>query len=212
METIHILLLLGLGIVFIVVIVAMRKKESSSAAKPQERPVDLSSLTIKDARARDIVTIHGAGADFEDLTFRVDEVHRYEWGNDSWYELEGQSPKGRVFLEWADDGGLEVSLTDPGKSLRIQELGLSEEQLAQFDEEQSAANGIEFEGVPFHYESSHEVGFFEQGQGEGEGFYLWNFTSGDGKRTLAVEKWEGEAFEASFASKIDPADVQILRG
>ena len=74
METIHILLLLGLGIVFIVVIVAMRKKESSSAAKPQERPVDLSSLTIKDARARDIVTIHGAGADFEDLTINAGKL------------------------------------------------------------------------------------------------------------------------------------------
>ena len=210
MEWIHVVLLLGLGAALLFVLVMMFKGKPKPQTQ-EEVPVDLSSLTVRDARVGDIVNIFGAGADFEDLSFRVDEVHRYEWGSESWKELEGASAGGRVFLEWSDDDGLEVVLTPPGNSLRIQQLGLSEEELIRFDEEQAASNTVTHEGVTFHYVSSHETGFFEGGRGEGEGFYLWNFESDDGKRVLSIEKWEGEAFEASISTVIDPTDLQILR-
>ncbi len=114
-------------------------------------------------------------------------------------------------LEWIDDDGLYVSLTRPGSTVRIQTLGLSEEDLARFDGEQSAANTIEHDGKTYHYETSHETGFFEDGRGDSEGFYLWSFDAEDGKSSIGIEKWEGEAFEAHVCPYVDPTDVTIYR-
>ena len=158
-----------------------------------------------------MVAIQNASRDYEDVTFTVEKIHRYEWGDESRYELVGSAPGGQVSLEWIEDERLYISLTLPRSSCRIQQLGITEDDLGRMDEEQSAANTVEHDGKTYHYESSHEVGYFEDGRGEGEGFYLWNFESDDEKNSISIEKWEGEAFQASVSSYALEGDVVVYR-
>ncbi|MEM7260361.1 MAG: DUF4178 domain-containing protein [Planctomycetota bacterium] len=210
---VHWLLLIGLAVVLFVVIRKLRggaEKDSSPAPV-----VDLTELTVADARRGDMVTVRHAAPDYEDLEFKVQHIHRYESGGSKWHELAGKSPHGEVALEWEHDDGLQVGLSF-AKTHRIEELTsngtpLTEDHLVRFDEEQSSANTVEFEGDPYHFASSGEIGFFEDGQGDGEGFYSWEFEADDGKSSLSIEKWEGEAFAAQRSATIDPDDVQIYR-
>ncbi len=206
------LAVLGIGLIFVV-----RAMMGGGKKSPATAPlVDLASLTIRDAKRGDMVTVKNAAPDYEDLTFKLDKIHRYEWGSEQWFELAGKSPHGQVALEWRDDDGLKVGLSS-GKSHRIESVTsqgepLTEDVLARFDEEQSSANTIDFDGNTFSYDTSHEVGFFDDGAGEGEGFYAWDFEDDRGKTSLSIEKWEGEAFEVIPVTVIDPADVLIFRG
>lgn len=205
--TIALLIVLGL----MLGIVLWMRSRSSSGSKSAAAPVDLASLSIRDARRGDMVTVRAAAPDFDDLTFEVEQIHRYESGSEKWYELQGRSPHGLVCLEWYEDDGLEISLVLGKSNHRIEALGLTEDDLVRMDDEQSSSNSVEHEGTKFHYEASGEIGFFEDGRGEGEGFYCWEFSSPDGKRGLCIEKWEGEAFEALFSTSIAPSDVTLYR-
>ena len=162
-----------------------------------------------------LVRVLNASPDYEDLTFQVERIHRYEWGREKWYELAGRSPHGEIALEFQEDDGLSIYLA-LGKSHRIEEVQtqgatLTEDDLVRFDEERSSGNTVQFDDRAFRYEASHEVGFFEDGVGEGEGFYVWDFEGDDGKKSLSIEKWEGEAFEVFLTDIVDPSDVQVFR-
>ncbi len=205
----NLVLLAALIIALVLVLRALAKKKDSEL--PESAPVDLSSLTIREARRGDIVTIRHASPDYEDLNVTVEKIHRYESGGDRWQELEGRTPHGRASIEWEDDDGLQVSLAMLDKTHRIEAAGLTEDELVRFDEEQSSSNQVEFDGVTYFFESSYEVGFFEDGRGQGEGYYSWNFESDDGRHFLTVEKWEGEAFEMLTSTAIRPEDIQVFR-
>jgi hypothetical protein len=203
------LIVLGIALVAVPFLVLARRPRRSSTAPPP--PPDLGSLTIREARRGDLITIRGAGRDFEDLSFKVERIHRYEFGSNHWYELVGQSPEGPISLEWEDDGELILSLTPPGRTLRLPELELTEQDLIRMDEEQSAANTITHGETVYRYEESHETGYFEDEREPGEGFHMWCFEAEDGRSSLTIATWAGEAFEVMISDRVAPDDVTVYR-
>lgn len=202
-------LLLGLGVVAFF----MFKQAFGGGYQKGDRQLpekNLAHLTVKDARVGDVISIAGAGDDFEDLSFDVERRNRYESGGEAWYELAGRYKGRHVYLEWYDDDMLECVL-NRGKELFLDELGISEDDLARFDAEQTRSNFVEYEGQKFRYDGSHEIGYFKDGRGDGEGFYNWDFVSEDKSLIISVEKWEGDPFEVSLNEKLNPDKITVFR-
>jgi hypothetical protein len=203
------LILVALGIVLVVLMVMIfKRKEAGPPPIPQR---DLASLRVTDARMGDSISVLAAGDDFEDLDFVVDRKNRYESGNEEWFELSGMYKGRRVFVEYYEDDEVEVSVNLGREKPLLSDLGLTENDLIRMDEERSTSNGFEYDGQPWRYVSSQEVGYFKDGRGDGEGYYCWDFRSEDGKREIFVEKWEGEPFEGGIAGIVNPNDVKVYR-
>jgi hypothetical protein len=182
---------------------------SSAPAAPKQ---DLASLTVADARVGDNISIPGAGDNFSDLDFTVDHSNRYEVGEKKWFDLSGKHTERRVIVEvHNEDDELDVRGFLDGRKLSLEDLGVSEDDLAQMDQRQNTADNFEFDGKNWYYRLSKEVGVFHDGQTQGAGFYGWEFSEEGGQRYLAIRKREGEPFSASMAVKLNPADIAVYR-
>ncbi len=198
-----------LGALLILVLMQIFKKQPG----PQKAPVqDLSNLTIRDAQPGDAVSVAGAGDDFSDLEFTVDRRTRYTSGQRQWYEVSGMYRNRRVALEVYDDDQLEVhAVTNPHR-ITLDELDVSEEDLAEMDERQNTADSFEYDGKVWMYRLSREASMYRDGAGQAFGFYLWQFQEQGGNRFLSVRKAEGEPFAATVAVRVEPGDISVYRG
>jgi hypothetical protein len=176
---------------------------------PQE---DLANLKVTDALIKDTLSVTGAAEDFSDVDFTVDRCDRYEAGSRRWTELSGTWRDRRVLLEVHNDETVEVLGNFDGRRITLDELGLSEDDMAQLDARQNAADFVDFEGKFWLYRLSREMGVFSDNAGTGRGFYGWQFHEQDGKRYLSVRKFEGEPFTACIWVKVEPTDVTVFRG
>ena len=198
-----------LGIILIILIVMIFKKVKKSPPPPPQ--MDLSSLSITDARLSDSISVAGQGDDYDDLDFVVDRKNRYESGDEKWYELSGKYKGRRVYVEYDEGDELEVTVNLARTSLTLSDLGLNEDDLTRMDEEQSTSNGLEYNGERWQYMLSQKIGYFQDDRGEGEGYYSWSFQNQDGRRVLFIDKWEGKPFEGGLAEVVDQNDVTVYR-
>jgi len=211
--TVTLLVVLGALIFMVLKRLFERPAESApSSAAPAAPQPDLASLTVADARIGDNISIPGAGDNFSDVEFTVDHSNRYEAGERQWFDVSGKHGERRVVLEVRDeDDELEVRGFLDGRKLSLEDLGLSEDDLAQMDQRQNTADNFEFDGKNWYYRLSKEMGVFHDGQTQGAGFYGWEFIEETGQRYLAIRKREGEPFTASVAVKLNPADIAVFR-
>jgi hypothetical protein len=179
--------------------------------KPAPQP-DLASLTVTDARMGDVLSVLGAGDDFSDVDFTVDRCDSYEAGSRQWKALSGTWRNRRVFLEIHNEETVLVLGNFDGRTITLDEIGLSEADMAELDSRQNATDFVDFESKFWLYRFSREMGVFSQGHDTGRGFYAWQFQEQDGKRFLAVRKFQGEPFTANIWIKVEPADVTVFRG
>ncbi|MFN7996626.1 MAG: DUF4178 domain-containing protein [Bryobacteraceae bacterium] len=215
MGPITLTLVLILGVLLIIVLKKLFQRpaatENRGGAPAAPKP-DLASLSISDARPGDVVSVPGAGDNFSDLDFTVERRNRYEAGEKKWFELTGKYRERHAALEVRDeDDELDVRGSLDGKKLSLEDLGLSEDDLAQMDERQNTADNFEFDGKNWYYRMSKEMGVFREGQTQGTGFYGWEFIEETGQRYLSIRKREGEPFSASVAVKLNPADITVYR-
>jgi len=179
------------------------------AARPQE---DLANLRISDARVGDTLSVAGAAPDFSDIDLTVDRADQYEAGSRRWTELSGEWRGHRVYLEVHNEDAVDVLGNFDGRRITLDELGLSEDDLAQLDQRQNAADFLDYDGKFWLYRFSREMGVFSGGNGTGRGFYGWQFQEQGGSRFLSIRKFEGEPFIASIWIKIEPSDITLFRG
>ncbi len=184
---------------------AMRRKDKAAALPPQ---ASLAEFTIKDAARGDSLILSGASESYEDISLTVDRRNRYESGGDQWYELSGLWGGKRIFVEWSEDDELEIAIQRQS-DLHLEEIGVSEDDLARMDEAGSRSNSVDFQGRRWHYRESAEAGYFKDDGLEGEGFYYWKFESDD--LQLFIEKYEGDPFEVGISEKISPGRVKVFR-
>jgi len=210
MGPITLTLVVILGVLLIIVLKKLFEKPVAPAAPAAPKP-DLASLTIADARVGDTLSVAGAGDNFSDLDFTVDRRSRYEAGERQWFDLSGMYGERRIALEVRNDDELEVRGFVDGRKLSLEDLGLSEDDLAQMDERQNTADNFEFDGKAWYYRLSKEMGVFRDGQVQGTGFYGWEFIEEGGQRFLSIHKREGEPFTAGVAVKLNPADITVFR-
>ena len=212
MGPITVTLLIILGALLFMILKKLFERPSAPAAATSPKQ-DLASLTVADARVGDNISISGAGDNFSDLDFTVDHGNRYEAGEKQWFDVSGKHGERRVALEVRDaDDELDVRGFLDGRKLSLEDLGVSEDDLAEMDKRQNTADNFEFDGKNWYYRLSKEVGAFHDGQTQGAGFYAWEFIEETGQRYLAIRKREGEPFSASLAVKLNPADIAVFRG
>ncbi len=205
--TLTVVIILG-----VLLIIVLRKLfERPAPVAPSAPKPDLASMTIADARVGDSVSVSGAGENFADLDFTVDRRDQYEAGDKKWFDVSGMYRDHRIALEVRNEDELEVRGFLNGMKLSLEDIGLSEDDLAQMDERQNTADNFEFDGKNWYYRMSKEMGVFRDGQPEGAGFYGWEFIEEGGQRFLSVRKREGEPFTAGVAVKLNPADVTVFR-
>jgi hypothetical protein len=173
---------------------------------------DLAHLKITDAKPGDTLSISGAGEEFADLDFTVDRRAMVEFAEKRWVELSGLYRDRRVFLEVHNDDEVQVFGSFDGKHLTLDEIGLSEQDMADLDARQNPADNFEFEGKVWLYRWSREIGVFPDNQMEGQGCYAWRFQEENGTRYLTVRKSEGQPFEGVVSQKVDPGDITVYRG
>jgi hypothetical protein len=205
-----------LGVLLIVVLALMwraprRPAQPDPVASPAAGTQPAGKTDLWNARHGDVISIHAAADDYSDVDFSVDRRSAYSYGNRRWLDLSGEFRGQRVYLEVEPGAAGEVMGLLDGRKLTLADIGSTEPQLADFDTKQNSWLYLEFDGKRWQYESSREIGYFENEQGPGEGLYRWIFREKDGTRLLCVEKWEGEPFDVRIARRINPDDVSIYR-
>ena len=213
MITTIVLVILGIALVFVLktMFSTPGKPKPIAAAPAAAQLPDALDLDAWDAKKGDVVSINGAAADFSDVDFPVDRRSAYEANNRRWIDLSGLYRGQRVYLEiYRYPTPDYVAIVDPRK-LTIADIALTEEQLADMDTRQDPSAFVVFEGKQWHYESSREIGYFENETGAGEGLYRWLFAEPNGSGLICVEKWEGEPFEVRLARHFNKRDITVYR-
>ncbi len=202
-----------LAVVLVTVLRAMfRAPAAAPASPPAAIPLPVSrplETDVWDARKGDVISINGAAEDFSDVDFPVDRRGAYEARHHRWVDLSGEFRGRRVYLEVYRHPAADVIGILDGRKLGIGDVGVTEQDLASLDQRQDPSASITFEGQPWHYESSREIGYFENETGAGEGLYRWLFREPAGPRLLCIEKWEGEPFDVRIARRLKPEDIQV---
>lgn len=199
--------LVVLGLLLGIVLMQLFKKQTPAA------PVaDLANLKVTDARAGDAISISGAGENYADLDFTADRLTRYDAGARHWFEVSGPYLERRAALRVGGDDEVEVHLHSDPRKLTIEDLALSEEDLAEMDERQNTADSFEFDGKVWLYRLSREGSAARSDQAVPAGFYCWEFQEQAGKGLVSVRKSEGEPFAVTRYLGIAPSDVTIYRG
>ena len=200
-----------LGALLLIVLMKLFN-HSEEVAAPRAKAPDLANLKVTDARVGDMISVSGAGDDLSDLDFTADRCAWYEAGPRRWFELSGGYRERRVALRVATGDDVEAAIeTDPRK-LTIEDLGVSEDDLAQMDERQNTADFFEFDGKTWLYRLSREVQVRRSDEAAVAGFYYWEFQEQGGKGLLGLRKAESEPFTVTLATTIYPGDVTVYRG
>jgi hypothetical protein len=200
-----------LGALLLIVLMKLFNHQEELAT-PRAPAPDLAHLKVTDARVGDMISVSGAGDDLSDLDFTADRCAWYEAGPRRWSELSGGYRERRVALRVATGDDVEAAVeTDPRK-LTIEDLGVSEDDLAQMDERQNTADFFEFDGKTWLYRLSREVQVRRSDEAAVAGFYYWEFQEQGGKGLLGIRKAESEPFVVTLATTIYPGDVTVYRG
>ena len=200
-----------LGVLLVVVLMNIFKRHSDPEPARAAQP-DLSNLKPTDARTGDVVSIAGAGDNMSDLDFTADRTTTFEAGSRAWTEISGAYRERRVSLRVSVEDEVETAIHSDPRKLTIEDLGLSEDDLAQMDERQNTGDSFEFDNRTWLYRLSREAQSRRDDQQQRPvGFYYWEFREHEGKGLLTVRKPEGEPFGVTLYEGIPASDVTIYR-
>jgi hypothetical protein len=202
------------GVLFaLLVVVLMQLFKKPQAPAPQAAPVeDLANLKPDQARAGDVISIAGAGDGMTDLDFNSDRCTWFQAGTHNWFELSGPYRERRVAMRVDTSGDRSVCIDTDVRPPTLEDLGLSEEDLAQMDERQNTGDSFDFDGKVWMYRMSREVQSTRSDQPQPTGFYCWEFQEQSGPGFIAIRKEQAEPFAVTRYRGIPAADVTIYRG
>ena len=200
---------LFLGVLLAVVLMNLFKHHPQPAnTTPQP---DLANLRPTDARAGDVVSISGAGDNMTDLDLTLDRYSSVRAGSRTWSEVSGLYHERRVVMRVENEEDVEVWLHNDSRKISLEDLGLSESDLAEMDERQNPADNFGFDNADWDWRQSAEGTSTRSDQSMSQGFYYWEFREQNGSRLLAVRKPQGEPFTVSVFQQIPASDVTIYR-
>ena len=180
-----------------------KRRPSDSESSPDE--------TIGSVRVGDVVVISGFSPTSEDAYVITEKVNRYESPVGKWYDLVGSDGDRRMTIEWSDDDDLSIFVSMQEAPKGLSGIGLTEDELARMDTEQSIDSYVDHEDERYFYSNSYEVLRFEDRGDESEGFYLWEFFTRERQKTVSVVKWEGMPFEVYTSEALSPERVSVYK-
>jgi len=203
-----------LGSLLAVVLMQLFRKPAgpgSGRDAPQPDPPDLANLKVADARAGDVLSISGAGDAMTDLDFTADRLTHVEAGARRWFELSGPYRERRVALRVSGDEEVEVALHSDPRKIALEDLGLTEDDLAQMDERQNTSDSFEYDAKVWLYRLSREARSWRDDGQRPTGFYHWEYQQENGSGLLSVHKAEGEPFAVTLYALIPASNVTVYR-
>jgi hypothetical protein len=198
-----------LSAALLVVLMKLFEKPKPQLSGPVE---DLANLKPQDARVGDVISIAGAGDNMTDLDFNSDRSYWFQAGSRRWFDLTGPYHERRVALRVETGEDVSVALANDPKKITLEDLGLSEDDLAQMDERQNTADYFEFDNRNWMYVLSREATVTRSDQPQPMGFYCWIFREQDGNGLIMIRKEQSEPFAVTRYNGIPAGDVTIYRG
>ena len=184
------IILLGVLVVIVVIwALFLRKKTPDSNQSPP---------TLDDVKPGGVIAIKG-------IEYLVEQRNRYTEEDGEWFELKLNGDGGQTYwIDWQHRGGLNVTVT---REIPFAELGLTSEDLATFDDEETGS--FDFNDVIYYFTASGESRLFENNDSESEPFYYWNFEDEEHENVINVARWNGGVYEAAIGNYIKASDVDI---
>ncbi len=168
-------------------------------------------VTIREASVGDLVSVPGGRTGYSDLDLTIDRKYRYTAGHREWFEFSATTAGKRVFLEVEEKDQLTVFLYADGQSFTLDELQLSEEDLALMDDRQNPADNFPFASRTWIFRQSRNMSRFDDQRGTAEGFFGWVFQPKFSEERLTIRKFEGEGVIAIIGTKVAPEGILVLR-
>ncbi len=155
-----------------------------------------------------LVQLTNAGPEMKDMDVSVLARHVYREGGDEWYELEGESGEGKVWLDIEEDDDLEVSLVI--QRMKLQDIGISPDDLDKMAELEEGE--VQYDGRKFEFEESGEADFLRNGDtSKPEKVRYWDLESEDEKFLLGVERWGDNDYRAYLSVPLELRQISILK-
>lgn len=178
-------------------------KQNQSGSKKAEPP---KAMTIENVRPGGFVRLSRVGPDMEDIEAEIVGRHLYEEDGFQWFELEGESASGKVWIDVEEDDEIEVSVSV--RKLRLSDLGLTRESLDEMVRRDEGT--ITFEGRTYEYEDDGEASFMRNGdRARSERLRYWDFESEDGKWFIAIEAW-GDEYQAHLSQAVSLSQIEVF--
>jgi hypothetical protein len=199
------------GVLAALLVVVLMKLFERPKAPPAGPVEDLANLKPQDARLGDVISISGAGDNMTDLDFTSDRQYWFQAGSRQWFDLSGPYKERRATMRVDLGEDVAVAVANDPRKLTLEDLGLSEDDMAQMDERQNTADSFEFDNRIWLYVLSREAQITRTGQPQPAGFYCWEFREQDGNGIIMVRKESSEPFSVTRYETIPPGDVTIYR-
>jgi len=198
-------------LIWVLMQLSKKKKTGPEPLKGGPPRPDLANLKASDARAGDVISIAGVGDNFSDLDFTADRYSRIDAGAHPWIELGGAYRERRVSLRVAGDEDIEVAVHNDPRKLTIEDLGLTEDDLASIDERQNTGDNFAFDDKNWLYVISREGQSQRSDRPQPDGFYYWEFRQDNGPGILGLRKSQGDPFAVTLWNSIRASDVTVYR-
>ncbi len=206
-----ILLLLGIGglAYYFLKKRTSENEEGSNTQASTQRPTAYAKddLRIENVAAGGMIHVSGIGAEMEEFDVSILAKHLYRDEGSSWYELEGESINGKVWIDLEEGDDLALSITL--KKVKLRDIGLSKKDLKQIDDDEEGK--VRFEGQTYNYEDSDEATFYRNGdESQGERYYYWDFENDDEDKFIGVEKWADGSYDVSYSEEIEAHQLTVF--
>lgn len=197
----------------IAAVISRRKREETERKQAREQAVTGANITNDITRVvrGGVLRLPPFGTNRLPIETHVVTRHRYQDadGGTPWFELVCEHGKREMVVEWSRDGGeLHITAGYEDENPSLEDLGLDEARLIEFDESQRG--DFEWDGQKWHYVESGERNYFADDGRERDGFYCWEFESDDESRNLTIEKWQGaRKFDVYHLWMVDARAVEV---
>ncbi len=208
MEILIILVLIGVAVVAGYTIAkANRGAPTTAASGParasRHRPDE---LRIENVGPGGLYSLRAFGEQMQDMDVSVLARHVYTEDGWEWFELEGESELGKVWLTVEEDDETQVSASL--RRLSFTDLGVTKEQLDRFDEEKRGS--FEFENRDYVYADSGRAVFHRGGdRSKSERFYYWEFKARDETYLISVERWNDGSMEVHLSQPVKASQITV---
>ncbi|MFB6306051.1 MAG: DUF4178 domain-containing protein [Flavobacteriales bacterium] len=202
--TIVLLLIIG-GVIYYFYKKNQALKETENQGN---KPYSKDELRIENVDKGGMIHLTHIGEDLEEFDANIIGKHVYRCGNDEWFELEGESESGKVWIEVEEDDELLIAVTR--NKMKLKDISVSKEDLDKIDEMEEGQ--VEYNGEKYHYDDSNEAEFLRYGdENDSKRLYYWDFETENEQKVLSVEKWGKNDYEVYQANYIEPSQITVYK-